>query len=129
MDHRALVFRARQVGRSLTLLALLFLLASPAHAQGPQFDVGSPPGAAGGSSAVGQPLGAAAFPEFGSPSSVPFSGRRASAGSSRPRQPACRAPGAPVFRTSKVPRRRSPKMRPAVASSPDWRSGAPRRVR
>ena len=67
-----------------------------AQAQGPQFDVGSPPGAAGGNSAVGQPLGAAAFPDFGSPSNAPFSGRAGPLGSHIPAS-ALATPGVPVF--------------------------------
>ena len=57
----------------------------------------APPGAAGGASAVGQPLGAAAFPDFGSPSSAPFSGRSGTMGSHIPAS-ALAAPGVPVFR-------------------------------
>ena len=71
-------------------------LAPSAKAQGPQFDVGSPPGAAGGASAVGQPLGAAAFPDFGTPSNAPFSGRGGAMGSHIPAS-ALSTPGVPVF--------------------------------
>jgi cobalt-zinc-cadmium efflux system outer membrane protein len=110
MDERAGSGRARHAARTGALLATLALWAASAQAQGPQFDVGSPPGgaggasllgeplgAAGGSSKVGQPLGAAAFPDFGSPSSVPFSGRSGPMGSHVPAS-ALATPGVPVFR-------------------------------
>ena len=79
---------------------MLFLTAiSTAHAQGPQFDVGAPPGAAGGASTVGQPLGSADFPDSGTPSSAPFSGKPGPAGSHVPVS-SLSAPSAPAFRTS-----------------------------
>ena len=65
----------------------LLLTAASARGQGPQFDVGSPPGAAGGASTVGQPLGAANFPDFGSPSNAPFSGRAGPRGAHIPASP------------------------------------------
>ena len=73
------------------------MLTTSACAQGPQIDIGAPPGAAGGASAVGQPLGGAAFPDFGSPSNAPFSGRAGSLGSHIPAS-ALATPGVPVFR-------------------------------
>jgi cobalt-zinc-cadmium efflux system outer membrane protein len=75
--------------------AIVMLVAASAKAQGPQFDVGAPPGAAGGSSAVGQPLGAANFPDFGSPSNAPFSGRAGPMGAHIPAS-ALQTPGVPV---------------------------------
>ncbi len=77
-------------------VAMVLLAAATARGQGPQFDVGSPPGAAGGSSAVGQPLGAANFPDFGSPSNAPFSGRAGPGGAHVPAS-ALTTPGVPVF--------------------------------
>ena len=50
----------------------------------------------GAASAVGQPLGAAAFPDFGAPSSAPFSGRAGPLGSHIPAS-ALSTPGVPVF--------------------------------
>jgi cobalt-zinc-cadmium efflux system outer membrane protein len=85
----------RRTTRLVATAAILMLAAGPAWGQGPQFDVGSPPGAAGGASAVGQPLGAANFPDFGSPSSVPFSGRAGTMGSHIPAS-ALTTPGVPV---------------------------------
>ena len=56
----------------------------------------------GASSAVGQPLGAAAFPDFGSPSNAPFSGRAGRLGATsrqalwpRPEFPSSRITGRP----------------------------------
>jgi cobalt-zinc-cadmium efflux system outer membrane protein len=97
MDHGVVKSRLRVALFSVLLFAISESLVSVAKAQGPQFDVGSPPGAAGGSTAVGQPLGAAAFPDFGSPSSAPFSGRGGPMGSHIPAS-ALSAPGVPVFR-------------------------------
>ncbi len=77
-------------------VAILLLAAATARGQGPQFDVGSPPGAAGGASAVGQPLGAANFPDFGSPSNAPFSGRAGPGGAHVPAS-SLTTPGVPVF--------------------------------
>jgi outer membrane protein, heavy metal efflux system len=97
MDHSVGNKRVYQLIRALFLPGLWIMLGTSAFAQGPQFDVGSPPGAAGGASAVGQPLGAAAFPDFGSPSSAPFSGRSGSLGS-HVSASALSTPGVPVFR-------------------------------
>jgi outer membrane protein, heavy metal efflux system len=97
MDHSVGNKRVYQLIRALFLPGLWIMLGTIAFAQGPQFDVGSPPGAAGGASAVGQPLGAAAFPDFGSPSSAPFSGRSGSLGS-HVSASALSTPGVPVFR-------------------------------
>jgi cobalt-zinc-cadmium efflux system outer membrane protein len=77
-------------------VAIMLLAAGTAWGQGPQFDVGSPPGAAGGGSAVGQPLGAANFPDFGSPSNAPFSGRAGPGGAHVPAS-SLTTPGVPVF--------------------------------
>jgi cobalt-zinc-cadmium efflux system outer membrane protein len=74
----------------------LLLTAASARGQGPQFDVGSPPGAAGGASAVGQPLGSANFPDFGSPSNAPFSGRAGPGGAHVPAS-SLTTPGVPVM--------------------------------
>jgi cobalt-zinc-cadmium efflux system outer membrane protein len=110
MDHRAGTTLLRQAAQAVAVWATLTLLASCAQAQGPQFDVGSPPGAAGGSSLVGeavgaaggsskvgQPIGAAAFPDFGTISNAPFSGRSGPQGSHIPAS-ALATPGVPVFR-------------------------------
>jgi outer membrane protein, heavy metal efflux system len=97
MDHRLPNKRVYQLVRALFVRGLWIVLGTSAFAQGPQFDVGSPPGAAGGASAVGQPLGAAAFPDFGTPSSAPFSGRAGSLGS-HVSASALSTPGVPVFR-------------------------------
>ncbi len=85
MDHRV-VNKLVVPGRpgSVRAWRLFDGAGTRAMAQGPQFDVGSPPGAAGGASAVGQPLGAAAFPDFGTPSNAPFSGRAGAMGSHVP---------------------------------------------
>jgi cobalt-zinc-cadmium efflux system outer membrane protein len=89
-------FRTRLMRLASAIVTMsLFLGASAARAQGPQFDVGSPPGAAGGASAVGQPLGAANFPDFGSPSNAPFSGRAGPMGAHVPAS-ALTTPGVPV---------------------------------
>jgi cobalt-zinc-cadmium efflux system outer membrane protein len=97
MDHCVGNIRASRVARALLVPGLWMALGTCVWAQGPQFDVGSPPGAAGGASAVGQPLGAAAFPDFGSPNSAPFSGRSGSLGS-HVSASALAVPGVPVFR-------------------------------
>jgi outer membrane protein, heavy metal efflux system len=96
MDHRGVMNRYRATVLAAVMSAIATWLPPGALAQGPQFDVGSPPGAAGGSSAVGQPLGAAAFPDFGSPSNAPFSGRAGALGSHIPAS-ALSTPGVPVF--------------------------------
>ena len=95
MDYRVVKSHYRAIALAAGLLAVSLMQPSMAWAQGPQFDVGSPPGAAGGASAVGQPLGAAAFPDFGSPSNAPFSGRAGSFGSHIPAS-ALSTPGVPV---------------------------------
>ena len=77
-------------------VAIVLVAAATARGQGPQFDVGSPPGAAGGASAVGQPLGAANFPDFGSPSNAPFSGRAGPGGAHVPAS-SLTTPGVPAF--------------------------------
>src|ERR1700723_173494 len=97
MDHRVVKSDHRATGLAVVVLAISMSLGTVAQAQGPQFDVGAPPGAAGGASAVGQPLGAAAFPDFGSPSNAPFSGRGGPMGSHIPAS-ALSTPGVPVFR-------------------------------
>ena len=97
MTHRVGNKRVYQLVRALFVPGLWIVLGTSAFAQGPQFDIGAPPGAAGGASAVGQPLGAAAFPDFGSPSSAPFSGRSGSLGS-HVSASALSVPGVPVFR-------------------------------
>ena len=97
MDHRVVKIRYRAIILASLAAAISTLLATSAQAQGPQFDTGSPPGAAGGASSVGQPLGAAAFPDFGSPSNAPFSGRVGAMGSHIPAS-ALSTPGVPVFR-------------------------------
>jgi cobalt-zinc-cadmium efflux system outer membrane protein len=101
MDRDIGSHRTRRSARRWTASAVLILLttAATAHAQGPQFDVGSPPGAAGGGSTVGQPLGSADFPDFSTPSNAPFSGKPGPAGSHVPAS-SLAAPTAPVFRTS-----------------------------
>ncbi len=92
--------RALRIARGLVATIALVLLASAtARAQGPQFDAGAPPGAAGGSSTVGQPLGGADFPDYGSPSITPFSGRPGPAGSHVPAASQS-TPGTPNFRNS-----------------------------
>jgi cobalt-zinc-cadmium efflux system outer membrane protein len=79
---------------------LILAMAMPTvRAQGPQFDVGAPPGAAGGASTVGQPLGAADFPDYGTISIAPVSGRAGPGGSRAPAS-SFASPGAPIFRTS-----------------------------
>ena len=89
-------FRTRLIRlASAAVMLSIFLAEGSARAQGPQFDVGSPPGAAGGASAVGQPLGAANFPDFGSPSNAPFSGRAGPMGAHIPAN-ALTTPGVPV---------------------------------
>ena len=90
----------------------LLLTAASARGQGPQFDVGSPPGAAGGASAVGQPLGAANFPDFGSPSNAPFSGRAGPGGAHVPASSLHDAGRSGVYR-SREPSRRSSRIAPA----------------
>jgi outer membrane protein, heavy metal efflux system len=97
MDHRVVKSDYRGTGLAVVVLAISMSLGTVAQAQGPQFDVGAPPGAAGGASAVGQPLGAAAFPDFGTPSNAPFSGRGGPMGSHIPAS-ALSTPGVPVFR-------------------------------
>jgi outer membrane protein, heavy metal efflux system len=97
MDHRVVKSGDRVALLAALVLAISTSLGTVAQAQGPQFDVGAPPGAAGGASAVGQPLGAAAFPDFGTPSNAPFSGRSGPTGSHIPAS-ALAAPGVPVFR-------------------------------
>ena len=94
MNKRALKTRPWCV-LGVAVSAIVSLMVSSASAQGPQFDVGSPPGAAGGTSAVGQPLGAANFPDFGSPSNAPFSGRAGPMGAHIPAS-ALQTPGVPV---------------------------------
>jgi outer membrane protein, heavy metal efflux system len=96
MGHRVIMIRFRDISLAVLAAAILTLQAPSAKAQGPQFDTGSPPGAAGGASSVGQPLGAAAFPDFGSPSNAPFSGRVGAMGSHIPAS-ALSTPGVPVF--------------------------------
>ncbi len=96
MVHRMIKIRYRAIFLASLAAAVSTLLATSAQAQGPQFDTGSPPGAAGGASSVGQPLGAAAFPDFGSPSNAPFSGRVGAMGSHIPAS-ALSTPGVPVF--------------------------------
>lgn len=85
--------------RLAATIALVLLAPAIAQAQGPQFDTGAPPGAAGGASTVGQPLGSADFPDFGSPSNAPFSGKPGPAGSHVPAASQS-VPGSPAFRTS-----------------------------
>jgi outer membrane protein, heavy metal efflux system len=97
MNHRTRVGRARHAMRVAAALGTWILLASSSQAQGPQIDLGAPPGEAGGSSLVGQPLGQANFPDFGSPSNAPFTGRVGSRGSHVPAS-ALAAPGVPVFK-------------------------------
>ena len=97
MDLRVVKIDYRATLWAAVVLAISTSLGTFAKAQGPQFDVGSPPGAAGGNSAVGQPLGAAAFPDFGTPSNAPFSGRGGPMGSHIPAS-ALSTPGVPVFR-------------------------------
>src|ERR1700679_120343 len=96
MDHCVVKSDHRATGLAIVVLAISMSLGTVAQAQGPQFDVGAPPGAAGGASAVGQPLGAAAFPDFGTPSSAPFSGRAGAVGS-HVSASALSTPGVPVF--------------------------------
>jgi outer membrane protein, heavy metal efflux system len=112
MDHSVGNKRVYQLIRALFLPGLWIILGTSAFAQGPQFDVGSPPGAAGGASAVGQPLGAAAFPDFGSPSSAPFSGRSGSLGS-HVSASALSTPGVPVFRVQGAQTTIKQKVQPA----------------
>ena len=100
MGHRVVKIRFRAISLAFLAAAISTLLTSSAMAQGPQFDVGSPPGAAGGSSAVGQPLGAAAFPDFGSPSNAPFSGRVGTMGSHIPASALSKLPGSSCLRGS-----------------------------
>ena len=50
MDNRLVKIHSRHLLPALLCVAGTTLLATAAHAQGPQFDVGSPPGAAGGGS-------------------------------------------------------------------------------
>ena len=96
VQRSALTRRARGILAGVAGAAILLLVATSAVAQGPQFDVGAPPGAAGGSSAVGQPLGSANFPDFGSPSNAPFSGRAGPMGAHIPAS-ALQTPGVPVL--------------------------------
>ena len=112
MGHRVVKIRFRAITLAILVAAISTLLAPSARAQGPQFDVGSPPGAAGGASAVGQPLGAAAFPDFGSPSSAPFSGRSGSIGS-HVSASALSTPGVPVFRVQGAQTTIKQKVQPA----------------
>ena len=96
MGHRDIKICFHAISLAILAAAISILLAPSAQAQGPQFDTGSPPGAAGGASSVGQPLGAAAFPDFGTPSNAPFSGRVGAMGSHIPAS-ALSTPGVPVF--------------------------------
>ena len=101
------------------------------HAQGPQFDVGAPPGAAGGASTVGQPLGSADFPDFGTPSIAPFSGKPGPGGQPRPgeltrRRPARRCSGLRPGASSPSSRSRSRMSRPTATSTSPRRWKGPR---
>jgi outer membrane protein, heavy metal efflux system len=104
----------RRFKRAVAASTFLILLVSPAHAQGPQFDVGAPPGAAGGASLVGQPLGAANFPDpdLGpSPSTAIISGRPGPGGT-HIFSGGLTVPGVPNFRTSNLAGAGTPTIQP-----------------
>jgi len=105
MAHRICGYRRRHLRRAVAGSVILAAMVFPARVrgQGAQVDLGAPPGAAAGSNTLGAPLGAANFPDFGTPSSAPISGRAGTRGSHVPVASQAQ-PSAPALRTpTRVP--------------------------